>query len=1471
MPTTADRYQEATALTTNRPLPTETALPGRRKRSKSLIPPELLNNNSGEGVMERAALATVFGVREYTTEPKVLWERQLTTTPARADDNNQSEEKADHFYERAAQQQQQQQQPSEKDNGYVSITGRTSVRRPLASSSLSFSSRQQGAHDAASLHSSLGAGITAKPASSSAGIETYVDSVLGPVGQQQYSTTMPREQATTAFELPGIPMVSEFDDWLSSPIDLTLYPIATTTRAAIGVMMPSSAHTVSSSLHSPTSPTSPSTSSTKHAENNQLGGRCDVGPPLVFHEYPPAIFDLLKSDTDDRIILWTYERPPLVQAGSSASSPPPLASSYASNSSTSAHGVTPFSTNTTPATYHSTPNVQRTNFFANATAASSATYTVSEKSPKSLPRLLSKLKRNGSNNKKQEMDRPDRAASPILLRFTRRRRSVPQPMTNPAPIVSSTAFVRGPKVIEAATVEKLVEKLTITLDYTFMTDFFLTFRIFLSPLQLCKLLILRFRWGLESNEDERCIVRIRTFVVLRHWLLNYFVHDFTPSRHLREILTTFLNDLPAHELIRHSPRDQRIVKGLKRVVRRLKKVHYPHGSAHVQVISPPPPTYEEERMQLKVRAKLSQSPLRRKTEQWIQKGMAVEGGHHGTNLAIQDARVAPVLLIGSSPSAADNRAPLDDASFAYAAPPQQHVSAPTLAADETEPLHAENAMITLPPAPLTPPPTELTSRHRNMSQNSVISRYASNLSMGRQQQQERAKVKESYLRRMEQQRRMMMEEDEFKTEHSLSTVASDDSLDSLVSPGTTDDEQSMYETSSGDEEDDDDDEDDASDSSDIESPPGEADEAAQQIQPRRTMEGGDQPQRRSVYNADLRALTPMASPSPSMVQGMASLTGGLDASQRDNDTKHLVTGYGPEAHRTSKVEALDTKMSAYDDEKAMMTATPHVTNSPTSLSPPASPQEKQKQQQQQNNHAMAVSSQVYAKPQRKLSQRLAKVFRSASQRKTTTTTSRATVVQPNLTLSNAPSGQMSPQTQEKPRPHVYSEKEEVIPDEKEELSSEKEEVVALPVAEDPPQSQPSRARTMSNLDDLRTSLEEILPPPGLAKPDSAQHTDIHAHHRAQAIVELDLPAWNPNEASPPLHALFRHSVVLRHSSDSLAQQLCLVEQFILRQVNWEEMVHCRWTKMSNDSLMNDGDFYPGHPNYDAASTTAANAGDDDDLIDALHRTYFSRQTRQLQLLRGEEEGGVQQVIKRFNTVCIWVTSEIVRTPRLDERVQVIEKFIRLAQKCQAYSNFATLVQILLGLQSPSVSRLRKTWAKVGDAEMRLLDELSEFTSPIKNWKHIRDNMTLVADEYGMSPTEVQVQLPGAADRHLQKPKIKLPFGGCIPFLGLYLSDLVFNSEQPSYLEPSHEHHKIYQSYTQSSTISPLLCQPLVNFRKYRIIATIIKRVLTFQTLAERYSFDYIRPLYEACYHLDVLDTDTIRQLSLDIEPPPLTA
>ncbi|KAG2216649.1 hypothetical protein INT45_010789, partial [Circinella minor] len=276
-------------------------------------------------------------------------------------------------------------------------------------------------------------------------------------------------------------------------------------------------------------------------------------------------------------------------------------------------------------------------------------------------------------------------------------------------------------------------------------------------------------------------------------------------------------------------------------------------------------------------------------------------------------------------------------------------------------------------------------------------------------------------------------------------------------------------------------------------------------------------------------------------------------------------------------------------------------------------------------------------------------------------------------------------------------------------------------------------------------------------------------------------------------------------ANKLAQQLCLIERQVLFGVEWEELVDCRWRDGITGS------------------------------------------------------GGVQRLIQRFNAACQWVVSEIVTTETLQERVEVIRRFIRLAQQCKTYANFATLLQILLGLQSPAVSRLHSTWAQVGATDMRLLDQLSAFTSPMKNWKNIRDSMTKVAEEFGDGsnnhPTTGQQGLPPPPQNH----DITTDAGGCIPFLGIYLSDLVFNSELPPYIEPV--------KTNKTTCDSLMLQQPLVNFRKHRITATVIKRVLTFQNLARRYPFTPEPELFRLCLDLkSVVDTEKIRKLSHDIEP-----
>ncbi|KAI9301075.1 hypothetical protein BJ944DRAFT_272024, partial [Cunninghamella echinulata] len=1458
--------------------------------------------------------------------------------------------------------------------------------------------------------------------------------------------------------------------------------------------------------------------------------------------------------------------------------------------------------------------------------------------------------------------------------------------------------------------------------YEFMTDFFLTYRSFISPTQLCKLIILRFRWALENDDAERRIVRIRTFVVMRHWLLNYFVHDFIPSRDLRVVLTTFLNVLPSHPLVKSSPRDQRIVKGLKRVVRRLKKVYYSgSNSQRVQVIAPPPPTSEQEKVEEMVRANLSHGILRRKTA--LVRGVDVGGKHNG-NTAIQDAQHAPMVVIGSvRTTKADNQSQTDS------------------------PIVSSNMSIV--------------SSRRAPSVDTTTARSAVlPFSIKSSQSEEISTAKKSYFKRMEHEKRMNTQPGiDLSTSCAVSqaSVASDDSLESDLTPGTTEiasDEDDYFDQ----EEDDDDEEEEGSIHSGNQqyedAGPSQHWKSQKPINKieleRRRKEEEEERERAAFFSASnistlksndsftvdqlsqqqqqkqltssssgfdtLSSSSEAITPSISLdairnlektnengeglthLSQLGTTTSTIDTSGNgtnddgDDDNSFIIqhaatlaalekfdgpikkaaigdmssriprapyskwcqtdsneknkndpsSSEQPLIHNINFDDLLHDNDSMNDDDnhknyyfekenKALADdqlnnnnnnnsddntadnnkyphsapTTPTSSTIPTGLSRRLSRKSIERRKSEKNlrasssnsakdkkasstpnsPHHRPVNNDSVIPPMPELSKSEALINSKEDEsielknKNAITNTKGATAITTSTTTANtatatatiatatsihsaakptlndefesipydqtvSPTALNSSTSKASTSNHkrglskkfvnmVFSKSTSSSPNElasqtnkNKNLNNNKEKSMATttettantkitesnestkiqlddeeasqsPIPFSPTPVASTSKKTISSVNstlvsriaqELRESEQEFeiecdcmrctghTTGPracrrfslALISDDAKRHSvelrlkrrasterkprpsrlglqheenekkkekekrnyhpprttqngpmylgqlgtihsesdlDVHIQeidddsdsssnddddsssdssdndpieylndtkfqrhskqvhlsngsldrltgiatkgdeasviHRQvfsvatnQSTAYLDddqddsllqqeqdqpqqhkmplslndpslnsntneIPPWENETGVTPIiddkanidNLIINHhnnnldyndidtmqnllqdisssssSFILSYRSSKLAQQFCIVERDVLLDVDWEEMVHCRWTKMTKENNNNVTSKLNTMNNNDN--------GSDDYLPNAMEtdsQINYTRENRKLQLNRQDTYGGIEQVIERFNTVCQWVASEIVCVEKLDIRVKVVEKFIRLAQKCRIYSNYATLVQILLGLQSPSVSRLKRTWARVRAKEMKLLEELSQFTSPMRNWKHIRDNMTLVAEEYGMSPTEVQVEMPGATSngnkKGLKLTKVKIPFGGCIPFLGIYLSDLVFNSEQPPYLEPNHSHHKIYKEQIEASKVNlaPVLKQPLVNFRKHRITATVIKRVLTFQNLARRYAFDLDDELYERCLFLAPLDADSIRQLSHAIE------
>lgn len=185
------------------------------------------------------------------------------------------------------------------------------------------------------------------------------------------------------------------------------------------------------------------------------------------------------------------------------------------------------------------------------------------------------------------------------------------------------------------------------------------------------------------------------------------------------------------------------------------------------------------------------------------------------------------------------------------------------------------------------------------------------------------------------------------------------------------------------------------------------------------------------------------------------------------------------------------------------------------------------------------------------------------------------------------------------------------------------------------------------------------------------------------------------------------------------------------------------------------------------------------------------------------------MIKRFNDVSSWVTTEIVnQTENLKNRIAMIEKFIQIAQQFLELNNFNGVMEVLAGLQSAAVHRLKKTWAGVKRKSNDKFDEFKTLMSnrgSYKNFRHMLHN----------------VDPP------------------CIPYLGVYLTDLTFIEDgNPNTLNES----------------------GLINFSKRRKIASVIRDIQQFQQT--HYSLEVVAPLKDFSLNLQVLSEDEAYEASL---------
>ncbi|XP_039590444.1 ras-specific guanine nucleotide-releasing factor RalGPS2 isoform X2 [Polypterus senegalus] len=124
--------------------------------------------------------------------------------------------------------------------------------------------------------------------------------------------------------------------------------------------------------------------------------------------------------------------------------------------------------------------------------------------------------------------------------------------------------------------------------------------------------------------------------------------------------------------------------------------------------------------------------------------------------------------------------------------------------------------------------------------------------------------------------------------------------------------------------------------------------------------------------------------------------------------------------------------------------------------------------------------------------------------------------------------------------------------------------------------------------------------------------------------------------------------------------------------------------------------------------------------------------------------------RRFNLVSFWVVREILHAQTLKIRAEVLSHYIKTGKKLCELNNLHALMAVVSGLQSAPIFRLTKTWALLSRKDKTTFEKLEYLMSKENNYQRLREYVGSLS----MTP--------------------------CIPYLGIYLSDLTYiDSAYPS--------------------------------------------------------------------------------------------
>lgn len=196
---------------------------------------------------------------------------------------------------------------------------------------------------------------------------------------------------------------------------------------------------------------------------------------------------------------------------------------------------------------------------------------------------------------------------------------------------------------------------------------------------------------------------------------------------------------------------------------------------------------------------------------------------------------------------------------------------------------------------------------------------------------------------------------------------------------------------------------------------------------------------------------------------------------------------------------------------------------------------------------------------------------------------------------------------------------------------------------------------------------------------------------------------------------------------------------------------------------------------------------------------------------------VARMIDRFNQVSMWVATMIMKVAKVKPRARMMAKFIKIAEHLRDLNNYNSLMAIIAGLSFSSVFRLHWTREEMPAQPQKTMKELEQIMSSESSFKVYRQRLA-------------------ASDPP------------CIPYLGVYLTDLTFMDENPDNITVETSHG----------------CVSLINFAKRKMVYNVISLIQQYQQ--KSYNLQPVHQIAQFLTKLPAMDEQELYLLSLKREP-----